>query len=265
MTDLGLAIHRHPDYWDSRSTPTRDRTGRPPQLLGTCRYASVNGHLGVGMQAGGLTRLAAQSRRDDLEALGYMLVYFMRGRLPWQGNKTKRDAKYLLVLEKKQATSASELCVDLPPPFEKYVHYVHNLHDEDLPDYQGLREMFYYQVNHIDHVYDFANHIYHVHYHINQGDYINGFANHIYHVYYQVNHRDYINDFANHIYHINDQVNHIYHVYYQVNHLHHVHYKVNHIDHINDFANHIYHVYYQVNHIYHVYYQVNHLHHVHYQ
>ncbi|KAK5188528.1 hypothetical protein LTR96_011397 [Exophiala xenobiotica] len=131
MTDLGLAIYRHPDYWDSRSTPTRDRTGRPPQLLGTCRYASVNGHLGV-----------AQSRRDDLEALGYMLVYFMRGRLPWQGTKANRDAKYLLVLEKRQATSASELCVDLPPPFEKYVHYVHNLHDEDLPDYQCLREMF---------------------------------------------------------------------------------------------------------------------------
>ncbi|KAJ9493357.1 hypothetical protein H2202_011169 [Exophiala xenobiotica] len=142
MTDLGLAIYRHPDYWDSRSTPTRDRTGRPPQLLGTCRYASVNGHLGVDMQAGRLTRLAAQSRRDDLEALGYMLVYFMRGRLPWQGTKANRDAKYLLVLEKRQATSASELCVDLPPPFEKYVHYVHNLHDEDLPDYQCLREMF---------------------------------------------------------------------------------------------------------------------------
>lgn len=48
MTNLGLAIYRHPDCWDSRSTPTRDRTGRPPQLLGTCRYASVNGHLDVG-------------------------------------------------------------------------------------------------------------------------------------------------------------------------------------------------------------------------
>jgi serine/threonine protein kinase len=49
MTDLGLAIYRHPDRWGSSSTPTRvDMRARPPQLLGTCRYASINGHLGVG-------------------------------------------------------------------------------------------------------------------------------------------------------------------------------------------------------------------------
>jgi hypothetical protein len=73
--------------------------------------------------------LAAQ-----LEALGYMLMYFVRGRLPWQGLKAKRDAKYLLVLEKKQATSASELCAGLPTAFEDYMNHVHNLHGEDLPD-----------------------------------------------------------------------------------------------------------------------------------
>jgi hypothetical protein len=86
--------------------------------------------------------LAAQSRRDDLEALGYMLVYFMRGRLPWQGLKAKRHAKYPLVLEKKQATSASELCAGLPAEFADYINYVHNLRDEDRPDYQHLRKIF---------------------------------------------------------------------------------------------------------------------------
>ncbi|KAK5550542.1 hypothetical protein LTR46_011460 [Exophiala xenobiotica] len=131
MTDLGLAIYRHPERWISGSSPHRNETARPPQLLGTCRYASINGHLGI-----------AQSRRDDLEALGYMLVYFIRGRLPWQGLKAKRDAKYLLVLEKKQATSASELCDGLPTQFEEYMNYVRNLRYEDQPDYQHLREMF---------------------------------------------------------------------------------------------------------------------------
>jgi serine/threonine protein kinase len=50
MTDLGLAIYRHPDRWGSSSTPPTgvDIRARPPQLLGTCRYASINGHLGVG-------------------------------------------------------------------------------------------------------------------------------------------------------------------------------------------------------------------------
>jgi hypothetical protein len=83
----------------------------------------------------------AQSRRDDLEALGYILVYLMRGRLPWQGLKAKRDAKHLLVFAMKQATSASELCAGLPTEFVDYFNYVHDLRDEDRPDYQHLRKI----------------------------------------------------------------------------------------------------------------------------
>ncbi|KAK5188733.1 hypothetical protein LTR47_011773, partial [Exophiala xenobiotica] len=83
-----------------------------------------------------------QSRRDDLEALGYMLVYFIRGRLPWQGLKAKREAKYLRVLEIKQGTSAHDPCAGLPAGFEEYMNYVRNLRDEDQPDYPHLRNMF---------------------------------------------------------------------------------------------------------------------------
>lgn len=71
-----------------------------------------------------------------------MLVYFMRGKLPWQGLKAKRYDKYLRVLEMKRATSSSELCEGLPQELTDYMNYVHNLRENDQPDYQHLRKMF---------------------------------------------------------------------------------------------------------------------------
>ena len=73
-------------------------------LTGTARYVSIYTHLGI-----------EQSRRDDLESLGYVLVYLLKGGLPWQGMqaKTKKE-KYARISEKKIETKVEDLCDKLP-------------------------------------------------------------------------------------------------------------------------------------------------------
>jgi serine/threonine protein kinase len=101
-------------------------------LTGTARYASVNTHLGI-----------EQSRRDDIEGLGYILVYFMRGNLPWQGLKVRsKEDRYKKILEKKKETSSQDLCKDFPHEFFEYVDYSKNLEYEENPDYDFLRQKF---------------------------------------------------------------------------------------------------------------------------
>ncbi|PPR94376.1 hypothetical protein GOBAR_AA26293 [Gossypium barbadense] len=98
----------------------------------TARYASVNTHLGV-----------EQSRRDDLESLGYVLMYFLRGSLPWQGLKagTKKQ-KYDKISEKKMLTPIEVLCKSYPSEFTSYFHYCRSLRFEDKPDYSYLKRLF---------------------------------------------------------------------------------------------------------------------------
>jgi casein kinase 1 len=101
-------------------------------LTGTARYASINAHLGI-----------EQSRRDDLEAIGYTLMYFNTGALPWQGLMAHTVAdKYEQIKEKKISTSADILCKRVPCEFVSYFDYCHSLHFEDRPDYAYLRRLF---------------------------------------------------------------------------------------------------------------------------
>lgn len=127
VIDFGLAKK----YRDPRThlhIPYRENKN----LTGTARYASVNTHLGI-----------EQSRRDDLESLGYVLIYFCRGSLPWQGLKaaTKRQ-KYDRIMEKKMTTPNNILCKGLPSEFLDYMNYIKTLRFDDKPDYAYLRKLF---------------------------------------------------------------------------------------------------------------------------
>ncbi|XP_076906917.1 casein kinase 1-like protein 11 isoform X2 [Bidens hawaiensis] len=127
IIDFGLA-KKYRDLQTHKHIPYRENKN----LTGTARYASVNTHLGV-----------EQSRRDDLESLGYVLMYFLRGSLPWQGLKagTKKQ-KYDRISEKKMLTSIEVLCKSYPSEFMSYFHYCRSLKFEDKPDYSYLKRLF---------------------------------------------------------------------------------------------------------------------------
>ncbi|KAK1045895.1 casein kinase I [Friedmanniomyces endolithicus] len=64
-----------------------------------------------------------QSPKDDFESLGYMMAFFARGRLPWQGLQAHgRGEKDRAVMEKKIATSVEQLYEELPEEFAKHKH-----------------------------------------------------------------------------------------------------------------------------------------------
>ncbi|KAA3672654.1 casein kinase 1, alpha [Paragonimus westermani] len=102
-------------------------------LTGTARYCSINAHAGY-----------EQSRRDDLESLGYVFLYFIRGSLPWQGLQadSKRE-KFRKIYKTKLSTRTETLCQGLPEEFAKYLNYCRNLAFEEEPKYKYLRSLFW--------------------------------------------------------------------------------------------------------------------------
>ncbi|GMT19470.1 hypothetical protein PFISCL1PPCAC_10767 [Pristionchus fissidentatus] len=141
LIDFGLAKK----YRDSR-TRTHIPYREDKNLTGTARYASINAHLGI-----------EQSRRDDMESLGYVLMYFNRGTLPWQGLKaaTKKQ-KYEKISEKKMSTPVEMLCKGYPAEFPMYLNYCRGLRFDEAPDYMYLRQLFRILFRTLNHQYDYT-------------------------------------------------------------------------------------------------------------
>jgi casein kinase 1 len=98
------------------------------RFVGTPRYASVNTHIGI-----------KQSRRDDLESIAYVLIFFLKSELPWQGvkAKTKSEKKEKIKLSK-ISTDVKQLCENLPPQIFEFLFYTKNLGYYEEPNYALL-------------------------------------------------------------------------------------------------------------------------------
>lgn len=126
IVDFGLSkfwrdpvTYKHIDFKHGRS------------MIGTARYASINIHQGI-----------EPSRRDDLESVGYVMVYLAKGRLPWQGlQKRKKGSSIDEIKDKKMTTTTEELCLGLPSCFKEIIDYSKSLKFDEKPDYDRMRNM----------------------------------------------------------------------------------------------------------------------------
>lgn len=122
VVDLGLASR-----WRDTTRPNGHIAygQRVDHFSGTVRYASVNAHLGRWL-----------SRRDDLESLGYMLLYLCNGSLPWQGYCG--DDKNMQVCETKGRLTVDAMCRGAPDVLQYFLAYVRGMKFEEAPDYDYL-------------------------------------------------------------------------------------------------------------------------------
>ncbi|CAF4161064.1 unnamed protein product, partial [Adineta steineri] len=141
LIDFGLA-KKYRDNRTRQHIPYREDR----KFIGTGCHSSINADLGI-----------EQSRRDDLESLGYVMMYFNRGSLPWQGLKaaTKKQ-EYEKISEKKMATPIEILCKGFPTEFAMYFNYCRGLRFEEAPDYMYLRQLFRILFRTLNHEYDYT-------------------------------------------------------------------------------------------------------------
>jgi serine/threonine protein kinase len=141
LIDFGLSKK----YKSSKGNNEHIKYSENKKLIGTARYASINALKGC-----------EQGRRDDMESLGYVLLYFLRGNLPWQGLKLyKGDDRYKKIYEVKKNTPIDELCAGFPKEFNEYIKYTRNLNFEQEPNYDYLKKLIYNIMNRYEFNFDF--------------------------------------------------------------------------------------------------------------
>ena len=157
---IGIDINCHKVYLIDFGLSKKYRSSRTFQhikysenkkLIGTARYASINALAGI-----------EQGRRDDMEALSYVLIYFLRGCLPWQGLRVnKKEDRYKKILEKKKMVNSKELCIGLPNQFYLFVDYCRQLKFDEEPNYEYLKGLLIEIMNNnnfgFDYVYDWSD------------------------------------------------------------------------------------------------------------
>ncbi|XP_070147839.1 casein kinase I-like [Ovis canadensis] len=141
LIDFGLA-KRYRDKKTGQHISYRSGKG----FTGTPSYASLSAHLGT-----------EQSRRDDMESLGYVLMYFNRASLPWQGLKgATMKQKCEKISEMKMTTPVDVLCQGFPVEFAMYLKYCLGLSFEEAPDYTYLRQLFRILFRTLNYQHDYA-------------------------------------------------------------------------------------------------------------
>ena len=127
ILDFGLA-KRYRDEHTHIHIPLKENRN----LTGTARYASCNAHNGL-----------EQSRRDDMESIAYVILYFFKGKLPWQGLKCKdKNEKYAKIKDMKMSITPEKLCEGFPIEFANYLTKVKKLGFEEEPAYKDYIKMF---------------------------------------------------------------------------------------------------------------------------
>ena len=127
LIDFGLSTK-----YRSSTSGKHIKSGYTGKLTGTTKYSSANTIKG-----------GEQSRKDDLESFAYMIIFFMKGYLPWQDIESKNEInKYCKIYLMKKNITEKQLCEGLPEEIYNLLKYIKNLGFEEKPDYNYLRNLF---------------------------------------------------------------------------------------------------------------------------